>query len=482
MRLKAITLFLVLASVSSVFAKSDRKNNEKYRPQFHFTADSNWINNPCGLFFREGVYHLFFQHNPTAKEWRNIHWGHATSNDLVHWNIEPNALSPLEDANEDRNGEQWCGAIVADRNKNFSDGSALVAFNHIVGKGICKAISKDNGMTWQQDTEQPVLVTPEKERTHDPKVFWHNESNKWIMVVYRVPGGEVSLKGFSFYSSADMMDWKFESHMPGFFETPDMFELAVDGRANQKMWVLTGANGDYILGTFDGKRFKPKSAIQKADNSKYFYAPTTWTLERDGETKHIQIAWMRSGKYPDMPFKGQLTFPCELKLRTCRDGVKLVRVPHESINTLTDKLYTWDNKKLYPGLNKNPLGKVVSDCFRLRGTFDLSSCNSFGFVFMKDLKNNGVELQYTVENNELACLGQSVKVEPINGKITLDILVDRTSIEVFANDGISNLTICYNSKAKRFRNYLVTIGGELNIDHMEVATLKSMYEPVKKKK
>ncbi|MCL3780197.1 glycoside hydrolase family 32 protein [Prolixibacteraceae bacterium JC049] len=476
---KFTLLALGLIFSVSVWAKSDQKNNEKHRPQYHFTVEKNWINNPCGLFFKDNTYHLYFQHNPTDKKWSNIHWGHATSKDLIHWENLPIAMKPMPSDGEEKKGSQWSGSVVVDHQNKFTK-NGLLAFNYVVGYGVCLSTSSDNGTTWKIHDQNPVFNAPKEESIHDPKVFWHKPTQKWVMLIYRVPEANINLKGFSIYTSSNLTDWNFESHIPGFFESPDLFELPIDKRETQKIWVLSSANGDYMLGDFNGSKFKPRTAILKSDNGKYFYAPATWNTTIDGTEKRIQIAWMRNGEYPDMPFAGQLTFPCELELKTTSEGVRLVRTPIEQISTLADKTYEWEDKLLYPGVNKNIIKKVNADCFRLKAVFDLKNCNNFGFIFMKGKESNGVEILYTVKNNELTCLGQSMKVIPINNKVSIDILVDRTSLEIFANDGVDNMSICYTSKAEKPKHHLVTIGGELNVDYMEVTTLKSIYREKKK--
>lgn len=469
-----LTALCILLSFSG-WAKSDQKNNEKHRPQFHFTVEKNWLNNPCGLFFKNNTFHLYFQHNPTEKKWDNIHWGHATSKDLIHWKNEPIAMKPMPSDGEEKKGNQWSGSVIIDHQNKFTQ-NGLLAFNYVVGYGICMSTSTDNGMTWKAYNQNPVFIAPKAEAIHDPKVFWHQPSQKWVMLLYRVPAANATLKGFSIYTSSTLTEWKFQSHIPGFFEAPDLFQLPIDNRSNNKAWVLLSANGDYMLGQFDGTKFKPQTAILKSDNSQHFYAPATWETKSH---KRIQIAWMKNGKYPDMPFSGQLTFPCELKLKTTIDGVRLVRKPINKISILTDKTYKWEDKLLYPGLNKNIIKKVNADCFRLKAVFDLKNCNNFGFIFMQGKESKGVEVLYTAKNNELTCLGQTMKVSPINNKISLDILVDRTSLEIFGNDGVNNMSICYTSKAKKPKHHLVTIGGELNVDFMEISTLKSIYREKK---
>lgn len=242
---------------------------EKDRPQFHFTARRGWLNDPNGLVWYEGEYHLFFQHNPYGWDWGNMHWGHAVSPDLVHWTELGEALTP-------RRYEDWCfsGSAVVDRDNTSGFGRRgshpLVLAYTSTGRGECVAFSNDRGRTWTEFEGNPVV----KHAGRDPRLLWHAATDRWVMAVYDETGGR---KAIVFHSSTDLKQWREESRIDGFYECPDLFELAVEGHPGRTFWVLYGADGEYLLGRFDGKSFTPvgpgKQRLWHGD----FYAAQTFS-------------------------------------------------------------------------------------------------------------------------------------------------------------------------------------------------------------
>ncbi|MHC4506545.1 MAG: glycoside hydrolase family 32 protein, partial [Planctomycetota bacterium] len=241
------------------FVQSDRqpprpkKYGETYRPQFHFSAKKNWLNDPNGLVYYKGTYHLFFQHNPFGINWGNMHWGHAVSPDMVHWKEVEIALRP------DKNGVCFSGSGVVDHadTSGFQVGTEkpIVLIYSSMARGGSQSLgySTDGGKTWQKYPGNPVLPNIAK-GNRDPKVIWHEPTRKWIMSLY------VSRRvGISFYSSPDLKSWTLLSSAGGFFECPDLFELPVDGNPNNTRWVLFGADAKYLIGRFDGKTYRTES-------------------------------------------------------------------------------------------------------------------------------------------------------------------------------------------------------------------------------
>ncbi len=296
---------------------------ETLRPQFHFTArqwtthklnpgmrEEGWLNDPNGLVFFDGEYHLF------AQRWNKC-WIHAVSRDLVHW-------TELQPAfwEDDRfgSGVQSGGAVVDWKN---SSGLApaggpppLVAFwagND--NRSQCISYSIDRGRTWTKYARNPVLVHPER----DPKVFWHEPTQRWVMVLYG--GGSYLL-----FTSENLLSWsELKDSIPESYECPDMFTLPVDHDLNQKKWVLVRGNGKYSVGEFDGTRFAPETPQLPCDLGPNFYATQSWGEIAGQEGRRVQIAWMREGKYPDMPFNQQMTFPCDLTLRRVNGSYRVFR-------------------------------------------------------------------------------------------------------------------------------------------------------------
>ncbi|MGQ7870132.1 glycoside hydrolase family 32 protein [Sunxiuqinia sp. sy24] len=475
-------LFILFCLFSFTHSAKAQKHafDESYRPQFHFTPEQNWMNDPNGLIFFEGEYHLFYQHNPNAKEWGFMHWGHAVSKDLVHWEHLPLAIYPDNDSKDKEYATAFSGSAIVDKNnllgKQKGDAATLLAFYTSKDNGQRIAYSLDKGRTWEKYEGNPVIAFDEKDDARDPKVFWHEESQRYIMVLWRMPEGKKSAEGISIYSSENLTDWTYESHLAGFYECPDLVELPVDRRTDDTRWVIFDGDGSYLIGDFDGKRFKPETPKMQGDFGKNYYATQTFNNLPADDGRTIQLAWMRGGEYPDMPFNGQMTFPTELALKNYLEGIRLVRTPAKEIELLHEKGDTWEDKNLIPGLNKNLTRKVKGDCLHIQGTFDLKSVNSFGFVVRSSRKETGVEIRYDATKQVLSCLGQGVLLSPEDNKIQLEILIDRTSIELFGNGGKAVLSSCYTADPDAQELVLYNTGGELLVEKLDIYPLKSMYE------
>ena len=473
-----VLTFYLMVLVSA--SPEKRPFNEVFRPQFHFTPERNWQNDPNGLIFFDGEYHLFYQHNPFENEWGFMNWGHAVSQDLVHWEHLPIAITPDEDSRDKEHCTAWSGSAVADHQNRsgLQKGGqpVLLAFYTSRQCGQRIAYSNDKGRTWLKYEGNPVIPFDEKDDARDPKVFWYEPGQKYVMLLWRKPDGDTATQGISFYSSSNLVTWVFESHLPGFYECPDLVELPVNRRANDTRWVIFDGDGSYYVGQFDGKGFIPETPKRRSDFGSNYYATQTWSNIPAEDGRTIQIAWMRGGSYPGMSFNGQMTFPCELSLTSGLDGVKLVRRPVKELELLHGKAFVVEGKNVIPGLNKNPLKGVKGDCFHVRGTFDLKTVNSFGFLVRHSKDQTGTEIRFDATKNTLSCLGQTASLKPDDGKIRLEILIDRTSIEIFGNDGNMVMTNCFTPEPDAKELVLYNTGGELGIEKIEVFPVVSMYE------
>jgi fructan beta-fructosidase len=303
---------------------------EAYRPLVHYTSPDDWMNDPNGLIYHDGEYHLFFQYRTPR------HWGHAVSTDLMHWETLPVALSP------DVNGEIWSGCVVHDRADTtgfFGGKSGLVAvFTHRTPERQAQSIaySTDNGRTWTMGAENPVL-TRETPDFRDPRVFWYAPDNRWIMLV-------TAGKLLCFYASPNLREWillsEFASDFTGIWECPDLYPLPVDGDTNCIQWVLQAsrilgegeADVCYFIGTFDGTTFVCEPGYEVALPLSYGpddYATISFEDVPDG--RRILLGWMNrwsyAGKTPTSPWRGAMTFPREAVLQTTPDGIRLRQTP-----------------------------------------------------------------------------------------------------------------------------------------------------------
>jgi sucrose-6-phosphate hydrolase SacC (GH32 family) len=410
---------------------------ETYRPQFHFSARENWLNDPNGLVYYDGEYHLFFQHNSTGKEWGVMSWGHAVSADLVHWEQLDNAMEP------DRLGTIFSGSAVVDwkNTAGLQTGHdpALVAFYTSAGDtwpesaGLpftqSLAYSNDRGRTWEKYSGNPV-VPQIIGWNRDPKVTWYAPGGFWVMALY------LDEYSFALLTSKDLKSWKRIQTLaiPGSKECPDFFELAVDGNPDETKWVFSAANGFYYVGAFNGESFVQEDGPFAMCHGENFYAVQTYSDIPASDGRCIQIAWMAGGVYPDMPFNQQMSFPCSVTLRRLPDGVRLFRNPVREIETLYSETHEVRDTIVVP--SDNPLSGFPGSLFDIFVEFQYDP-NS-----VVTLKVHGHEIRYTAKTQMLSSFSELVPIEPVAGNIRLRILVDRTSIELFANDGRVSLSHC----------------------------------------
>ena len=432
--------------------------HEALRPQYHFSSQRGWNNDPNGLVFYQGEYHLFYQHNPYGWDWGNMHWGHAVSPDLVHWQELPIALYPHQFGD-------WAfsGSAVVDRANTggFKTGreAPLVAAYTSTGCGECITFSNDRGRTWTEFSGNPVV----RHEGRDPRLLWHGPSKRWVMAVYDELGHK---RWIAFYTSADLKHWTFESRVEGFFECPDFFELPVDGKPAKKFWVLTAASSEYMLGTFDGHQFTPQTPKLPGHRGNAFYAAQTYSdiPARDG--RRIQIGWGQIAT-PGMPFNQMMTFACELTLRSTADGPRLCFQPVKELNRLHAARHAWSRLNLAPGTNA--LAGIRGDLFDLRAQFTVGNTDEVRFVV------RGVPVVYDAAKQELICRDRRNPLPPLNGKVRLQLLVDHTSLEIFGNDGLLYMPMAGKFTPDDHSLALTVTGPAVRLDSLEVNELLSIW-------
>lgn len=435
---------------------------EVYRPQFHFTAKKNWLNDPNGLVYYKGEYHLFFQHNPSGIDWGNIVWGHAVSLDMINWKQLANAIEP------DELGMIFSGSGVVDWNNTAgfqsSKERAMVNIYTSAGKPFTQSIaySNDRGRTWTKYEKNPVLGHIAG-KNRDPKVIWHASSKRWVMALY------LDANDYALFSSPNLKEWTrlCDIQLPGSSECPDIFELPVDGNAEKTKWVFWGANGNYIMGTFDDLNFWRESDVIQSDWGANFYAAQTWSDIPDSDGRRLQIAWMSGGKYPDMPFNQQMSFPCQLTLQTTPEGIRLYRRPIKEIENIHQKEYSWNNQIVEQ--DGNLLSHIHGELFHIQAEIEVGSAAEFGFIL------RGKSIRYSTATSELFCLGKSASLRTLKGKIKLEILLDRTSLEIFGNDGRISMSFCFLPDARNRNLKIYSSGGSIRIVSLKIYELGSIW-------
>ena len=434
--------------------------SESLRPQFHFSQKVGWNNDPNGMVYLDGEWHLYFQHNPVGWRWGNMTWGHAVTKDLIHWQQLPNVLFPETMAR----GACFSGGATIDKKNSAGwktgDNDVLVAFLTDTGAGESVAYSNDNGRSFTWYDGNPVV----KHRGRDPKVIWyaygeHDEplderakslGGHWVMVVY--DEHPQFKRNIAFYTSTNLKDWTEQSHLPGYFECPELFSLpvqnsrnqeragdrdqavprfragsrsAADENADEMRWVVFAADARYAIGKFNGKTFTPLHKGKRQVHYGPYYA--SQTFENAPARRRIQIGWVRLDM-PGMPFNQMFSFPHELTLRNTDEGIRMFAKPVDEINKLHKKKRAAKPQALTAGLPVRL--DVAGRLFDIRATFALGNAKRVG------LNIGGNTVVYDAAAQKL----NGAAMKPIDGCVSIQVMVDRPLLEVCGNEGMVAIT------------------------------------------
>ncbi len=397
---------------------------EPLRPQFHFSSRRGWLNDPNGLVYHDGTYHLFYQHNPYGTEWGNMHWGHAVSADMVHWSEQPVVLYP------DSLGTMFTGCAVVDHDNTSGLGSGtrppIALLYTAAGKTPadftqCLAFSADGGATWQKYDGNPVLPQ-EAPANRDPKVIWHAASERWVMALY------LHRNDYALYSSRDLINWERTCNLdlPQCTEVPDFFPLAVDDDPDDQRWVFWGANTTYLTGSFDGRTFTPEGGPKRLQPAGSHYAAQTFSDIPAADGRRIMMGWMRQ-PLPGMPFSQFMSVPHTLHLRR-RDGdVVLATAPVRELEVLRVETWHAEGRELAAGAVVE--AEVAGELLDLEATLELGDAHAAGLVV------RGVTVWYDRRTGGLHNGSYAAQLTPGLASVTMRVLADRASVELFAGDG-----------------------------------------------
>ena len=481
--MKILTIIFLVIMVFGCKSKTNKPDSteervtrysEKYRPQIHFTPDSMWMNDPNGMFYYEGEYHLFYQYYPDSNVWGPMHWGHAISNDLVHWEHLPIALYP------DSLGYIYSGSAVVDWKNTSGFGKdgvppliAIYTYNDRVREmegeidyqtqGI--AYSNDKGRTWTKYENNPVLTNPGIKDFRDPKIRWYEPQQKWIM--------SLAVKDrISFYSSKDLKNWQHESDFQpelgaygGVWECPDLFPI-MDEVSGEEKWVLFvsinpgapngGSGTQYFVGSFDGHEFiNENKNLYWLDYGKDNYAGVTWSdiPEEDGRT--LFIGWMSNWQYatkvPTERWRSAMTVSRELKLKSEGEDLIVTSIPVSEFGILRKEVKTKEqlmilgSEKVFEEI-KLPSEFILE--FETINHSELNGVSEYGFSlqnedgeeFIVSYNSTKQELIINRDNSGVSDFSEDfngLQYAPYQAKSTLNfrVIVDWSSIEIFVNNG-----------------------------------------------
>jgi sucrose-6-phosphate hydrolase SacC (GH32 family) len=434
------------------------------RPKIHYTPKKNWMNDPNGCVYHKGTYHLFYQYNPFHRTWGSMHWGHASSDDLVSWQEHEPALKP-----DMKLGEAFSGSAVIDaRNDSglFPDGTGMIAFytsHKAAEKAIpavqhqCLAYSTDEGTTWLKYDQNPVIHNPGIADFRDPKVLYHEESSAWIMLV--AAGTEIWI-----YRSENLKSWKYCNQIQPLgrasidvLECPDMFPL-VDAATGLHHWVLVVSLAPtrrpnrlavkYLVGSFDGFQFNAADSAVPLDHGGDFYAPQSWNGYPLAPDKQVLIAWANNWAYanhtPTAPWRGMMTLPRELFLHT-EDGQLILLqkpvMPREATEIDHSDLDSINTDSIEIALSPDRANSIVLKTEKPdEGSLQIVFVYSDG----EELKIewDGGHSMLTIDRKELRLSGfndaypsRLESVVPKRSQLELEIILDISILEVFINHG-----------------------------------------------
>ena len=440
----------------------DMTNKEMFRPVYHHTPVYGWMNDPNGMFYKDGVYHLYFQYNPYGSVWGNMHWGHSTSTDLMHWKFEGCAIVP------DAWGAIFSGSCVVDHNNTAGFGKGAVVAFYTSAKATpwgdvqsqSMAYSLDNGKTFTKYEGNPILTSSEKD-FRDPKVFWYAPGKHWVMIL--AVGQHMEI-----YSSVNLKEWKKESEFGamqgahgGVWECPDLVEIPVEG-TREKKWVLIcnlnpggpfgGSAAQYFVGSFDGKKFVNESPTQTKwmDWGKDNYATVTWNNAPDGRC--IALGWMSNWQYannvPTRQYRSANTLARDLTLYREGQELYLKSTPSVEVKKARGK------KVSIPSFKVSEKHEIVNLFEEKQGAYEVeiviqnAGASKIAFCLLND-KGEKVSMyydlnrkQFVMDRSESGIVDFSrdfpaVTVAPVNAdkELTLRLFVDCSSVEAFGEDG-----------------------------------------------
>lgn len=432
----------------------DTANCEKYRPEYHHTPIYGWMNDPNGMFYKDGLWHLYYQYNPYGSMWGNMHWGHSVSKDLINWQHKPFVLVP------DANGTVFSGSCVVDYNNTagFGPGAIIALYtsaNEVQSQSL--AYSLDNGETFHVYEGNPIL-TAEIPDFRDPNMFWHEATQRWILTMSA--GQEMRI-----YSSPNLKEWTEESRFgreygchSGVWECPDLLQLNIEGGKTQgkKKWVLIcninpgspsgGSGTQYFIGNFDGHKFTPDNPKRYTsgqslwqDYGKDHYA--TVSFSNAPASRHTMIGWMSNWQYAN-----------QVPTRQYRSANTICREPF---------LYYGADKQIYLGSRPSPEyeGKGLDQVIKVKGSCTVTLSNDEGEEFKIIYDEKSMTLTTDRSNSGEKSFSQDfdqLSIAPVHNRLsTLRIFVDRSSVEVFGNDGEVAITSIVFPKS-RYKNFNVT--------------------------
>jgi fructan beta-fructosidase len=498
--MKPIAFFTCLILLVNVYAQLPTDYKEQYRPQYHYTPAANWCNDPNGLVYNNGFYHMFHQYNPFGNVWGHMSWAHAVSKDLIHWKALPLALA------EEKDTMIFSGTCIVD--KNNSSGFAIkkgqvpmvaIYTGHIenVNQSQHLAYSLDNGLSWTKYNHNPILDLHKKD-FRDPKVLWYAPKNYWVMAVVLPIEHMVQ-----FYSSKNLVDWK---HLSDFgpagdtnavWECPDLVQVPVQGNAGKKKWVLQtsmNASMQYFVGEFDGVRFVNENSTEKIVRPDYgpeYYAAISWN-QLPAAQLPTAIGWVNNWNYandiPTSPWKGAMSLPRTMIVKKTGSGWILVQQPVAAVKQLRQPILLQLNNKTIEGVTRLKASSAQCEIELVlepgaTGNSGLRVATGNGHYF--EIGYDAVKQELYIDRSKTAQQAFNKNFEkqyrystPLaltNKTLKLQVFLDHSIAEVFANDGEAVFTTQFFAGKDEMGMELFSEAGKSKLQQLQVWPLKTIW-------
>lgn len=497
---------------SEVQVVSEATGDEKFRPNFHFTPKENWMNDPNGMFYLNGTYHLFFQYYPEGNVWGPMHWGHATSKDMVTWEELPIALEP------DELGYIFSGSAVVDvdNTSGFGDGTTppvVAIFTYHDPKGETEgridyqsqaiAYSLDEGKTWTKYEANPVIANPDIKDFRDPKVIWDEQHQQWLMALATVDRN-------LFYGSPNLKDWELLSEFgegtgahDGVWECPDFFPMQVEN-SDEIKWVLIqslnpgGYNGgsgtQYFVGDFDGKEFKVDPSMENLpekhdhwiDYGKDNYAGVTWSNIPESDGRKLFMGWMSNWLYaqvvPTETWRSAMTIARELTLKKVDDTYRIFSLPVKELDKYKENIF--QKTELLISNSAEIASEKEKDLSRAEIIFEIPNLNETNYEFsLSNSEGENLKFGYNHSKKQFYINRKESGITDFNDEFagtisygprtstsdTLSVLMilDRTSIELFYDNGETLMTEIFFPE-KPYTSFSVKSEGDFELKNIEI--------------
>jgi len=497
MTFKKYIPFLLLVFPFLIHAQT-KLYTEQYRPQFHFSPAKNWCNDPNGLVYKDGVYHLFYQHNPFGNQWGHMSWGHATSKDLIHWKHLPVALK------EENEVMIFSGTCVVDKNntsgfgKNGKIPMVAVYTGHIenISQSQHIAYSLDDGITWTKYNNNPILDLHKKD-FRDPKIFWYEPKKYWVMCLM-LPVEHI----VQFYSSKNLKTWEHLSDFgpagdtSGVWECPDLTAVPIEGMANKKKWLLQmsqNASMQYFVGGFDGVSFTNENTAAKINRPDYgpdYYAAIAYN-QLPATVLPTAIGWINNWNYandiPTTPWKSAMSLPRNLSVQKINEEWILIQKPIPAVSLLRKKIFHVANE-MVDTIKNIPFNsnQFEMECDLFPGPSSVSGIRiaagadhyfEIGYDAVKQLfyidRSRSGNTSFHENFKKIARFEKNISLK--NNKLRLDVYYDHSIVEVFINDGEAVFTSQVFAAEKDTGIYLFSNGEKCRYSDLTLWKIKTVW-------